>query len=227
MYIGKNLFFCWQTEPFHGSNNAWEYYFEPVSSENYQPGDIVSNTYSAAPGEKYLPYLRCFSQEEREFAYGLIEEYIRVKPYVRDIVDTFFERYLHDCISIGIHLRGTDKKIEVKALAPEIIVDAALAEAKKFNDYVVKFFVASDEQRLIDLAVKRLQGYEVVIYPAYRSTNGRPIHADKNCKALRGLEVLVETLLFTRCSRFIHTVSNVSNAVLAFNPYLEHICLPR
>lgn len=37
-----------------------------------------------------------------------------------------------------------------------------------------------------------------------------------------GEDVLVETMLLSRCNHFVHTISNVSTAALFFNPDLEH-----
>ena len=214
----------WQEEGFNGSFNAWEYYFDLVSSESYQSGDGVCDEFRDPDGN--IEYLSNLSQAQRYRANTLITEYIKAKSYVTEKVNNFFEEHFNNCIVIGIHLRGTDKYIEVKPVDPIVILSIASMQAKKFQNNVVKFFIASDEQRLIDLAIKQLAGYEVVVYPSYRSTTGAPIHTNITINnAQRGLEVLIEALLLSRCSLFIHTTSNLSAAVMAFNPHLQAIGL--
>ena len=212
----------WQEEAFNRSFNAWEYYFEPVSSQNYPPGYCIHDNFQAF--DAIWPYWISLPQAVRNRASALVSEYIKVKPYVLEIVNKFFEKHFNNCVTIGIHLRGTDKYLDVKPVDPIVILNVARMYAEKFQDHLVKFFVASDEQRLVDLAIEQLAGYEVVVYPAYRSTTGEPIHLSMiNNKAQRGLEVLVDALLLSRCSVFIHTSSNVSNAVLVFNPQLQNL----
>lgn len=72
---------------------------------------------------------------------------------------------------------------------------------------------------------KRTLKKPVIYYNSHRSTNGQVIHSWKNrhnYKAKAGEEVLIEVLLLACCDKFMHACSNVSAAVLAFNPDLEH-----
>ena len=96
--------------------------------------------------------------------------------------------------------------------------------------------MASDEQSLIDFAKKELNRKsknavlgEIIIYPAERSKGTETNYytfvgteKENGFFAKRGLDVLVEVLLFSQCSYFVHTRSNVSTAVIFFNPNLIH-----
>ena len=72
-------------------------------------------------------------------------------------------------------------------------------------------------------AINLLNG-PVVYYDSYRSVNGEPIHDSEHSynKAQLGEEVLIEVSLLARCDLFVHTRSNVSTAVLLFNPDINN-----
>ncbi len=206
---------------FNGSHNVWEYYFEPVSYLTYNPG---KDRLHASYGGNYAEfYYNALGQATRNKAYQLISQYIRIKPVVRAKIDNFYQEYMAGKRTIGIHLRGTDKFTEVKQVAIERIVEAARAQA----DENTQFFVASDEQRLLDQAIELLRGYKVIFYDCYRSNNDKPLHIKriKPSFAQLGEDVLVEASLLARCDLLVHTLSNVSAGALYWNPSLKNIVL--
>jgi len=205
-------------EGYNGSRNVWEYYFKPVSTLAYNPPDKIYRGYLAPDGRGILhkPFNCKKMLECRFWGHGLIKKYIQPNEIVQNKVDAFYKKYLEGKKTIGIHLRGTDKKSEVKPVAPELI----FKEANKYKGY--QFLVATDEERLLALAKQSLDG-PVISYDAYRSLDGKPVHRAKPHKARIGEDVVVEVLLLSRCDKFLHTCSNVSSAVMFFNPHLPHI----
>ena len=202
-----------------GVGNAWEYYFKPVSGMRYENGDRVYRR-SLAPdglGFNYRPRECSKLLLQKYWGNALIKKYVVIKEHIQKKVDLFVEKHFKGKKVIGIHLRGTDKRQEVKPVAPEVIFHTA----NQFKGYA--FFVATDEQRLLDLALKSLNG-PVIYYDAYRSGSKKPVHVD-GCTPERGEEVLIEVLLLSKCDKLIHTCSNVSCAAIFFNPSLEHILL--
>lgn len=115
-------------------------------------------------------------------------------------------------------MRGTDKWKETRPVDPEII----LAEANKYADLGYQFLVASDENKLLEMAKSTLRS-KAIFYDAKRSDDDKPVYRYSNAKM--GEEVLIEAQLLARCDKFIHTKSNVSTAVLFFNPNLENTLL--
>jgi hypothetical protein len=124
-------------------------------------------------------------------------------------------------INIGIHLRGSDKKFEAFPVDVNLIFKKAndLAESS-VNHY--QFFVATDEERLLNLAKQKLKG-KVIYYDSHRSKNGFAIHYTKQNGAVLGEEILIEAQLLSKCDFFLHTRSNVATAVMFFNPYIKNI----
>ena len=182
-------------------------------------------------------YKRNLNKKYRRKINAIIQKYIRIKPTITEKVDTFYEEHMAGKVTIGIHIRGTDKFLETKVINFEHVCERANWIAEKYPE--CQFLVATDEQRLLDEAKKLLNG-KVIHYEAYRSLDGLPIHNGtilKNGKGIKkgrvnkpshsynkakmGEEVIIETLLLSRCNEFVHMRSNVSTAVLFFNPELD------
>lgn len=228
--------------------NVWEYYFEPVSSGTFKETDpqykgfrdlsgngisllnglgVKFNTkeYWFALQDAIKHYIKKYNTREYRLKQNkLIKKYIKIKPQVLEKVDQFYQKHLSGKKTIGIHIRGTDKSTEVNPVRMETFVEAAHELAQRYPD--CQFYVATDETAILEEAQKVLKG-KVIAYDSYRSSNGKPIHlgASEISKAQLGEEVLIEALLLAKCDGFVHTVTNVSMAVLFFNPDITNILL--
>ncbi len=215
IYWSKNYCLYYQKNGYNGSQNCWEYYFEPINKFKYFPGEKIFYAF-------YPPDNCCVVQAEnpdkleRLRVNAIIKKYIKIKPNILKKIENFYNMGMLGKKTIGIHLRGTDKKIEVAPTDLNIIFDYA----NSFSGY--QFLVATDEQYLLDMAKKKLHG-RVIYYNSHRSTTGNPIHLMGGDRALKGEEVLIEAVLLSRCDKFLHTFSNVSTAVLFLNPELENV----
>ena len=225
----------YDADGYNGASEPWEYYFEPVSTLKYEDAilrkDTIYRDVDAAPDGSKIPatfhtqYYKSIEKDYRRSFYRIIVDHTKIKPQVLDQVETFYNDNLAGRKVIGIHMRGTDKYKEHKnkKTSVEAICQLANARAKSFPQCV--FFVATDEERLLLEAQELLKG-PVVYYECFRSLNGMGIHNSSKHgynKAKLGEEVLIETLLLSKCDLFIHTKSNVSTAVLFFNPDLENV----
>lgn len=215
VYWGKESFY-WQNGGYNGSFNAWDYFFEPVSYERASPDESRDTSYSV--GERIFPTVPT-SLEKRLLAHRLINSYIKIVPSINHKVESFFTQNMAKKRTIGIHLRGTDKYKEVKVVDPILIFEKANREAILLGD--CQFFVATDEYRLLELAQKTLNR-PVIYHPCERSKNSQPLWAFEH-KAIWGEDILIEALLLSHCDIFLHTISNISVAVLCFNPLLKNI----
>lgn len=215
-------FLYYNKDGFNGKQSGWEYYFEPVA-------DVAAiHNFSCD-----IPMTSAdYSPEARIFCHAIIKKYIRLRTCVQQKIDQFYDHHMAEKYTIGIHIRGTDKYVEVVPVSLEKIIQEALKHANTDT----QFLIATDEQRLLDQATHLLQPYTVIHYDCYRSPNEQPIHyttqkhtADNNPQkpspAQLGEDVLVEALLLSKCDLFIHTYSNVSLCVTYFNPDLKHILL--
>lgn len=208
--------FYYNPNGLNGSYNAWEYYFEPVSSLKYELGDIIHYGYSIGPSDFYYAST---DQSKRDHAYRLISKYIKINKPVQQKIDQFYQENMINKNTIGIHLRGTDKYKEESLISAQQMIETALLYA----DADTQFLIATDEQQLLDTLISLLKDHKVIYYDCYRSTNGQPLHSRKPYLPQIGEDVLVEVQLLSKCNIFIHTLSNVSAGVLYFNPHLKHV----
>lgn len=210
-------------EGYNGSFNVWEYYFEPVSHLRYEFGDKVYTEYRASVASNNPACY--FDKKYKLYFNSLINKYVCLKKNVRNKIDNFYTTNNMDkVITIGVHLRGTDKFIEVNPIDPLIILNKAKQIALHLKKKC-QFFIATDEEKLLELA-KSVLKKNVIYYDSQRSSNGKPIHYNRTFnKPLLGEEVLIEALLLSKCTYFLHTVSNVSMAVCFFNPDVKNILL--
>jgi hypothetical protein len=227
---------CLYYEPngFNNTYNVWEYYFEPITSAGYTPGEGIHHCYTA-PDQFWITDNAAVESIDtlRLEMHALIKKYIKIKPWVLELVNGFYDKNMRDNIVIGIHLRGTDKGIETSPINPIDVIKTAQGyadqEHKKQPNKKIVFYVASDEQRLIDFAKEQLKGTVISYDQAVRSDNGEAVHMFSKNKekepgyfAKLGCDVLVEALLFSQCDYFVHMRSNVSIVALFFNPTLAH-----
>lgn len=233
MAWGRNSMF-YQEGGYNGSTEPWEYYFEPISEIAVTDAQNIpgvrrwggyNNPDNEGPGSTWCHssdyWIHLDQSHRREFK-SFITNYVRIKECILVKVENFYKKYMQNKNIIGIHLRGTDKKIEAIPVSIESICQAANDFASKLPN--CQFFIATDEQSLLDKATELLNG-PVISYDSYRSINGSPVHfssGENYSKGKIGEECLIEAILLSRCSKFVHTRSNMSSAVLILNPELEN-----
>lgn len=213
----RNAFF-YQENGFNESKNPWEYYFEPISILKYESEEFINNNFYV--GRKIYFSGRSIDQASRAKAHSLIKNFIKIKPIVQQKIDLFYDSFMKGKKTIGIHLRGTDKKFE----EPQVPVEKIIEVANSFADGNTQFFIASDDIRLFDKAKEMLKG-NVIYTDAFRLSTDKyywmkTYYTPKICE-----EVLIDVLLLSKCDKLIHTFSSVSTTVLFFNQMLDAILL--
>lgn len=237
---------------YNGSLNAWEYYFEPVSDLSYVPGEpmhrhetytnfttiwwyrqYINTLHLLTPkerleikplplpmqlvGEGYPTPQHLYSRKFRIQVYQLINKYVKVKPSIQAKIDSFYDKYMRNHRVIGLHCRGQFIYNEVGYVPIEWLC----AEANQFADANTLFLVATDQAPLLEQAKQLLHG-PVIHYDCYRQDSTTSPFRGQQWPPQMGEDVLVEALLLARCDHLIHTLSNVSTAVLYFNPTQSH-----
>lgn len=255
------------------STNAFELYYEPVSSCSlcnvldpkytfYPPiwsyknalvedldktaaayrnlGDmfnsnadvLVSDTHSfPRPILEYIP--------KDHWAYGMtpiliyrsiIKKYLRLKPDITVQIDDFYNKYIeNEQPVLGVHVRGTDKVIEVANLN-ELNKRYHIQIRRQIKACgIKKIFLLTDSKKILD-EYKRLYGDMILTTDCNRSSGS----ADKATqienyidRRQKGIEVLKDTYLAARCDYFIgNGYSNVSFAVNRLKDWpTDHIVL--
>lgn len=198
--------------------NWWTYYLEPLRLGNKQ-------------GKKIVPYRflqHCQDMAHRsEFsldkfrASEIISNYFQFKPFLLQMVHDFTTAHFSGKKVIGVHYRGTDKKLE----APRVPYNKVLAEIRKVITSEDLLFIATDEAEFLSFIQSHFPDQTLSI-TAKRSENERPIHLGSNGSGYQiGLEAMLDAHLISRCDLLIRTSSNLSLFSTYLNPNLPTITL--
>lgn len=207
----KGLYFDEKVGP-----NWWEYYCNPIHLGQEDQAEIKRVTGLQIPHAIRRKQLITY---DRQAAHDLIRKYIHVRPYLTKKVSQFVEQNFKSHFVIGVHYRGTDKKIA----APRVKYQEVLKEIKKKIAKVKKnyrIFIATDEQDFID--------YMKIIFPkkilylksVTRSKDGSPVHIRADSPYKVGEDAILDCLLLSKTDYLIRTTSNLSLWSTYFNPVL-------
>lgn len=203
-------------------SNWWEYYFEPL--EVGTPDLVNVKIYTSASA---CSYHALFSENHlsREYAYSLIQKYMKLKPSIHQKLIDFVEQQFQGHFIIGVHYRGTDKIAEAPPISYEVVAQAILNQVQLLQRWDFKIFVATDEQKFLDYINACFPG-RVICQEAYRSQTGFPIHYTPTSRPYQmGEEALLDCLLLSQTHFLIRTSSNLSLWSSYFNPFIPVISL--
>lgn len=109
--------------------------------------------------------------------------------------------------TLGIQIRGTDKKVEV----PEPDIDNII---KKIDEYfevtdIQNIFLATDDVKYLNSIRERYGSLVLYDDSIHISTDNNPLHNLPN-RDIINEEVLSSVFVLSRCSHFLYSFSNVS-----------------
>ena len=198
-------------EPRSWFMNPYDYY---RSVENYADGDYPAEWWQAQ------------REKAREF---LRDGTIRFRPIILEQVRRFIDNNFSE-ETLGLQLRGSDKfdfgvgpnlsrKIEPEEYFPHI--DRYLAEHPKCS----RIFVATDQRQWLR---KLEQAYpeKIVSFSEWSLSDGDENRFNAvDAKAARGVEVIVDLLLLSRCSYFLKCHAAVGEMAVTLSPNLGFLDL--
>jgi Nodulation protein Z (NodZ) len=203
-----------------------EYFFSKPQSAPASE-DLTKVRYKTTINDMKAVALGVRPHTSLEDAMRVFNRHLIIKPYIIETVDRFWQAMGSSGPVVGIHYRGTDKSLE----APRVSLEHCLKVVKRYigqNPKMSAVFVASDEQRFIDLIKESLA--ELPVFSRddhYRSRDGQPIHNYKTEGGgyEKGEDALVNALLLSKCATLIRTTSLLSAWASLFNPQLKVILL--
>lgn len=228
--------------------NWWAYYFEPkmpVTTGAADPPEIHFNRWICRFGPwawnrswssvvlpdypSTCPYPMNAAGEMQTIA-GLVSRYIRVNREIGDKVEEFHALHMAGEYVIGIHYRGTDKKLLYPYKSPsyrlfEESIGNVLMKCKQDS---FKVFIATDEIEFLEWAKERYPR-QVLFYDGAPRLSARDADATRGgthksrrfSGLLKGESAVIDCLLLSRCNYLIKNRSSLSDISLAFNPSLD------
>lgn len=145
----------------------------------------------------------------------MLKKYIRLQPLVSDEIDEFYNSNMRGTPFIAVHVRGSDKVVEVSNL--QEINRRYPAEIDKMLNRCpnAKLFLMTDCSDILE-QYKTLYPDFVISTECKRvfQTGAGSHFQEYEDKARKGLEIIKDTWLATRCDYFIgNGYSNVSQAI--------------
>jgi hypothetical protein len=153
---------------------------------------------------------------------ALVRKYIGVKDEVLQKVNAFDGTHFGGRTVLGVHYRGTDKRVEAPRLTYEHVRDAIDGQLTRHGRFDC-LFVSSDEQEFIEFVQRSfLRSIPVVWHDdEERSRAGVPVHhAASGSQFQRAQEAVLNCLLLSRCDALLKTPSILSGWSKLFNPAL-------
>lgn len=167
---------------------------------------------------------RSFLEKNRIPAYELISHYIRIHPDILAKVREYHDGFMAGKTVVGVHFRGAEHRNEIEnwhglEFATENKYKKEIDSFLSSNTEA-KIFIATDTNPTLGY-FKEHYGDRCIYYPSKRSDSNNSPHMEFGGAEI-GEEILIEALLLSMTDYFVHGISNVAFAVLAFNPELRH-----
>jgi len=223
----------------------------PLYLEEGQPGDVLDlfldRLYPHAPAgyedQRELPLIPFTSDYDISLkplsrglriqrAHELFNRHYRVKRIFLDEAESFCAANFSQ--AIGVHFRGSDKRIEAPVVAWEAIakaLDERLDAAGQDNGGAKeigakKIFVASDETDFIEFIRRRYGADRMCALDCQFVADGlTPAHFQPGSGLAKGREALLTMLILARCSVVIRGASFLSGWAKVLNPGLPIVML--
>ncbi len=125
--------------------------------------------------------------------------------------------------TLGVHYRGTDKKLEAETISWERFC-GIVASALSSHPHLTSIFISSDEPEFIDYFLDWPFGVPVSVAPAkYLASGSVPVHFAGYPGLEIAREALLSCLLLSQCGFLVKTPSYLSAWSKIFNPTLPVI----
>ena len=199
--------------------NVWEYYFsQPLSANN------IKDTYNLIDVGLFVDdgYKQRFLHEDNIMMHNTYRKYFSVSSIIKDKVNMFYNNHMKNKKVLGIHVRGTDHYTDGLLLDSNYYM-SKVDEELALNNYD-KILLCTDEAKKVE-DFKNAYGDKLIYHNDSIRTNEKSgIHYGVGLQNpyKMGEDVIIESLLLSKCNFLLRGVSNVTNAAMIFNPYIDN-----
>ena len=196
--------------------NAWEYYFNKLNTFNldevYKSKNVII-TSSEFNRTFYYNFL------ENERLIEIFQTQINVKKRLSKIYNKISLNFNKKKV-LGIHFRGTSYKKTTGHPFPPTkrqILNCTNKIIKK--EKIEKIFLVTEELGYLEFFKEKFPDKLIYLKTSYRSNKNDAfkLYPRKLHRYKLGREILIESMLLSKCDAFLFSNSNVSKAVIGFN----------
>ena len=197
------------------TNNSWEYYFKNLNKYN------LNKVYKSK--NVFLSNLKFERDMHLDMTNIEISEYlkkIKIKESIISKVKAFQKRnFKKEKKILGVHFRGSTYKTargHAFPLTVELMIENIKNLIKNYN--YEKIFVVTEEEKYLEI-LKNTFGNKLFFYNSFRMKflDSFDIYPRKNHRYLLGEEILIESLLLSKCDGLTYIKSNVISAAIEFS----------
>ena len=189
----------------NGSENAWDYYFKPVSSIKSLE-EIKTNFVVSKPG---FPPGYDFTLQQNPGLYHRVADRIVVQNDIENDVDRLRGIVGQDVL--GVHFRGQEARYFRGHYLPPSKMQIQQILNRLIEEFHFKsIFVVSEDQSLLDFVCETAP-VPVKFTNSFRlsNKNAYDVYPREQHRYLLGREILIDALLLSNCGGLIHCSSNV------------------
>jgi hypothetical protein len=180
------------------------------------------------PVDRYIPQgVNLLRKLRRTYANLTIERthdhffrYLNFRKELREEADLFCLSRGIGLDTVGVHFRGTDKRLEATRVDWNQIADATRAALDRGKSSV---FVATDEPDFLEFMVVRFGSERVVDLGCQEIFQGSPAHLTKGDPVIKGKEAIKTMLVLSRCGLLVRTRSHFSAWAKIINPSIPTV----
>ena len=196
------------------TKNSWEYYFEKLNK--YSLNEVYKSKNVFLSSKKFQKKMFIDMTNDK------ISRYfgkIKIKKEILQKVDNFYKKKFKKNYKIlGVHFRGSTYKTARGhgfPLTKDLMIKNIQFLLKKFN--YDKIFVVTEEQEYLKVLKENFRE-KLIYYNSFRmkKLDSFKIYPRKNHRYLLGEEILIETVLLSRCDGLTFIKSNVISAAIMF-----------
>ena len=208
----------------NGTKNSWDYYFKKVSK--YNLNEVYKSKNVILSHNKFYKVFTHKIYNDNDLL--MLINRIVIKKNIRLKANKFLNNKKIDKFkTLGIHYRGTSYKDSANHPFPPTYNQLI----KKIDTLIRlhkcdRIFLATEDQEMFDLVVKKYKN-TITFYNSFRSLKDdafkkytRPNHRFK-----LGEEILIESLILSKCKVFLFVETNVS-AFVRYQRNKDQILIP-
>jgi len=197
-------------------DNLWDNYFLPINNLNKIDYGVQCNDYTYN--------LNVFNNiHNKKLWHKFYIDRIGFLPDIINDLDTFYKQYFDNKKILGVHYRSTDiydEFIRLKQISERFNKASVIEYFDEIDtldyDYI---YLATDSNIIFDAFNKRYSN--IISCATIRSDNNRGAHYIANDRTKHGKEVLLETLLMSKCYYLLHGQNNLPACVHIMNPDIK------
>ncbi|SDW62811.1 MULTISPECIES: O-fucosyltransferase family protein [Litoreibacter] len=163
----------------------------------------------------------------QELRAWMMHERIHLQPHLKDRVDRFYCDRLAGREVMAVHMRGSDKVVENKALFDqnEIAFEAAGTWLKGGADRSI--FLLTDSQNYVERWQNAFSEDRIILQDCFRTNAMTPNFLDEGSDGhANGQEIILDTYVAARCDSFVgNSSSNVAKYVAAIGNFTPQTLL--